>query len=165
MTKIPPAFRPTWSWMTQRPARFLAFGFGTGLSPKAPGTVGTLPALPMAGLFLGLGYSKIALALWCIPLFLGGVWLCAQTERDLGVHDYGGIVWDEIVAMLLVLTCVPQGLGWWLFAFAAFRFFDAVKPPPVRWFDQTFRGGWGVMLDDLIAALMAILLVNLFAWW
>lgn len=165
MSKIPPPFRPTWSWLLERPARLFAFGFGSGLAPKAPGTVGSLVAVPIAGLFLGLGYSKAALALWCIPLFFCGIWLCNQTENDLCTHDYGGIVWDEIVAMLLVFACIPQGLGWWLFGFAAFRFFDAVKPPPVRWFDQKYGGGLGIMLDDIIAAIMAIILVNLFAWW
>lgn len=165
MSKIPPAYRPTWQWLLQRPARFLAFGFGSGLMPKAPGTFGTLTTLPLAGLFLGLGYSKAALALWCIPLFFLGIWLCNQAEHDLGTHDYGGIVWDEIVAMLLILACIPQGLGWWFCGFIAFRFFDAVKPPPVRWFDRKVSGGLGVMLDDVIAAVMTIILVNLFVWF
>ncbi len=80
------------------------------------------------------------------------------------MHDYGGIVWDEIVAMLLVLAFTPQSWPWWLAAFAAFRFFDAVKPPPIRWFDQRVSGGFGVMLDDIIAALMSLLVIRAAVW-
>lgn len=162
--KIPPTFQPTWAWVWQRPVRFLGFGFGTGLATKAPGTVGTIPAIFIAGLLLGSGMSKLALGLLCIPLFFIGIWICNQTEHDLGVHDYGGIVWDEIVAMMLVLACVPQGLGWWLLAFAVFRFFDAVKPPPIRWLDERVKGGMGVMLDDVIAAIFSIIVVQLCVW-
>lgn len=164
MAKTAPAFRPTWTWLMQDPIRLLGFGFGTGLSPKAPGTIGTLPAIPIAGLLLGMGMSKLALGLLCIPLFLLGIWICNMTERALGVHDYGGIVWDEIVAMLLVLACIPQGLGWWTMAFIVFRFFDAVKPPPIRWFDRQVSGGLGVMLDDIIAAVMSIVVLRLLVW-
>ena len=77
----------------------------------------------------------------------------------MGVHDYGGIVWDEIVAMLLILAFVPQTVLWWLMAFLVFRFFDAVKPPPIKWFDQKVSGGFGVMLDDIIAAIMSIMVL------
>lgn len=156
MAKIPPVFRPTWIWLLQNPIRLLAFGFGAGLAPKAPGTVGTIPAIFIVGLLLGMGMSKLMLGLLCVPLFILGIWICNVAERDLGVHDYGGIVWDEIVAMMLVLACIPQGLGWWLTAFCVFRFFDAVKPPPIRWFDSKVSGGLGVMLDDVIAATMSI---------
>ena len=144
--------------------RLLGHGFGTGLAPKAPGTVGTLPAVFIAGLLLGCGMSKLTLGLLCIALFFIGIWICNVTERALGVHDYGGIVWDEIVAMMLIYACVPQGLGWWTIAFAVFRFFDAVKPPPIKWFDQRVRGGLGVMLDDLIAAVLSIAVVWLLVW-
>ena len=144
--------------------RLLGFGFGTGLAPKAPGTFGTLPAVFIAGLLLGSGMSRLTLALWCIPLFFIGIWICNRTERDLGVHDYGGIVWDEIVAMLFVLACVPQGLGSWALAFALFRLFDAVKPPPIRWFDRQVSGGFGVMLDDAIAAVFSIAAYYLLIW-
>ena len=143
MAKQKPAFRPTFAWLLRRPACFLGFGFGSGLAPIAPGTFGTLPAL------------------LCLPLFAVGIWICNQTEAALGVHDYGGIVWDEIVAMLLVLAFTPNTWAWWLAAFAAFRFFDAVKPPPIRWFDRQVSGGFGVMLDDIIAALMSLLLIRL----
>ena len=164
MAKPVPAFPITWQWLVKRPVCFIGFGFGTGLAPKAPGTFGTLPALFIAGLLLGCGLGKFGLAVFSVILFFIGIWICDVTERSIGVHDYGGIVWDEIVAMMLVLACVPQGLGWWLAAFAAFRFFDAVKPPPIRWFDQKVRGGFGVMLDDFIAALFAIAAVHFLGW-
>ena len=164
MAKPVPAFPITWQWLVKRPVCFIGFGFGTGLAPKAPGTFGTLPALFIAGLLLGCGLGKFGLAVLSVILFFIGIWICDVTERSIGVHDYGGIVWDEIAAMMLVLACVPQGLGWWLAAFAAFRFFDAVKPPPIRWFDQKVRGGFGVMLDDFIAALFATAAVHFLGW-
>ena len=164
MAKPVPAFPITWQWLVKRPVCFIGFGFGTGLAPKAPGTFGTLPALFIAGLLLGCGLGKFGLAVLSVILFFIGIRICDVTERSIGVHDYGGIVWDEIAAMMLVLACVPQGLGWWLAAFAAFRFFDAVKPPPIRWFDQKVRGGFGVMLDDFIAALFAIAAVHFLGW-
>ena len=164
MAKPVPAFPITWQWLVKRPVCFIGFGFGTGLAPKAPGTFGTLPALFIAGLLLGCGLGKFGLAVLSVILFFIGIWICDVIERIIGVHDYGGIVWDEIVAMMLVLACVPQGLGWWLAAFAAFRFFDAVKPPPIRWFDQKVHGGFGVMLDDFIAALFAIAAVHFLGW-
>ena len=164
MAKPVPAFLITWQWLVKRPVCFIGFGFGTGLAPKAPGTFGTLPALFIAGLLLGCGLGKFGLAVLSVILFFIGIWICDVTERSIGVHDYGGIVWDEITAMMLVLACVPQGLGWWLAAFAAFRFFDAVKPPAIRWFDQKVRGGFGVMLDDFIAALFAIAAVHFLGW-
>ena len=122
MAKQKPAFAVTWAWLWQRPVCFVGFGFGTGLAPKAPGTVGTLPAVLIAGLLLGCGMSKLMLGWLCVALFFIGIWICDATERALGVHDYGGIVWDEIVAMMLIYACVPQGLGWWAVSFAVFRF-------------------------------------------
>lgn len=159
MSKQKPAFKPTFSWLLKNPVRLLGFGFGTGLAPKAPGTFGTLPALPLAWLLLFLGIGKLGLILLSIVLFLIGIWICNVTEHDLGVHDYGGIVWDEIVAMLLILAFVPQTVFWWLMAFLLFRFFDAVKPPPIKWFDQKVSGGFGVMLDDIIAAIMSVVVL------
>ncbi|MDO4433132.1 MAG: phosphatidylglycerophosphatase A [Alysiella sp.] len=161
MSQTSPTFRPTFTWLLQDPIRLLGFGFGTGLSPKAPGTIGTLAGVFLAALLLGMGMSKASLLLMSILLFFIGIWICNITERALGVHDYGGIVWDEIVAIMVVLACVPQGLTWWLTAFITFRFFDAVKPPPIRWFDHRIKGGLGIMLDDIIAAIMSIIVVQL----
>ena len=161
MAKQKPTFRPTFAWLLRRPACFLGFGFGSGLAPIAPGTFCTLPALPLAAALMALGIDGGLLARLCRPLGAVGLWLWNQTEAARGGQADGGIVWDEIVAMLLVLAFTPNTWAWWLAAFAAFRFFDAVKPPPIRWFDRQVSGGFGVMLDDIIAALMSLLLLRL----
>lgn len=153
--------KPDRAFLLAHPAHFLALGFGSGLITPAPGTWGTLAALPLAALLLWLGVSGGMLALLTLPLFLLGIWLCDVTGRALGVADSGHIVWDEIVAMLLVLALVPATPLWWLLAFAAFRLFDIVKPWPIRWLDRHVHGGFGVMLDDAIAALFATLLLRL----
>ena len=153
--------KPDRAFLLARPAHFLALGFGSGLLTPAPGTWGTLAALPLAALLLWLGISPWALALLTLPLFLLGIWLCDVTGRALGVADSGHIVWDEIVAMLLVLALVPATPLWWAVAFAAFRLFDIVKPWPIRWLDRHVHGGFGVMLDDAVAALFATLLLRL----
>lgn len=161
MAKSAPSFRPTLPWLLARPVRFVGFGFGSGLAPVAPGTAGTVPGVVLAALLLWLGVSPFWLGMLCVPLFFIGIWICNETERDLGVHDYGGIVWDEIVAMMLVLAFTPDSWLWWLAAFLLFRFFDAVKPPPIRWFDRRVSGGFGVMLDDIIAAVFSIIIIVL----
>lgn len=157
-------FKPTFAWLKQRPLCFLAFGFGSGLAPKAPGTFGTLPALPMAFVLHLLGISDGWMVLLSAALFVWGVHICNVAERELGIQDYGGIVWDEMVAMLLILAFVPFKWHWWLAAFVVFRFFDALKPWPIRWFDQRIHSGLGIMLDDLIAALMTILVMAAAVW-
>ena len=155
---------PTFQWLLRNPVCYLGFGFGTGLSPKAPGTFGTLPALPLAWLLLQLQLPWYALLLIAAMLFAVGIPICSHTEQKLGRQDYGGIVWDEIAAMVLVLFFVPQTWAWWLTAFAVFRFFDAVKPWPIKWFDARIHGGLGIMLDDLIAAGFSLLVLWLLAW-
>ncbi|MDO5058856.1 MAG: phosphatidylglycerophosphatase A [Neisseria sp.] len=157
-------FKPTFSWLLQRPVCFLGFGFGSGLAPKAPGTFGTLPALPITALLSACGMSSWGIALLCLPLFAAGVYICGATERELGIQDYGGIVWDEIVAMMLVLAFVPPTFGWWLAAFIVFRLFDALKPWPIKWFDARLHGGFGIMWDDIIAALFSLLVLQILQW-
>ena len=156
----PLTFKPRWTTIKKNPVHLLAFGFGSGLLRPAPGTLGTL-----AGLLLFIPLNLLP-DLLLLPLFVlafvAGIWICGRTGRDLGVHDYGGIVWDEIVAMMLVLAFAPDGWLWWLAAFLLFRFFDAVKPPPIRWFDRRVSGGFGVMLDDIIAAVLSIIPIVLF---
>ena len=136
------------------PTGFLAFGLGSGLSPKAPGTAGTAAALvfavPLVTLPLWAGLVLVALA------FALGCYLCGEASRQLGVHDHGGIVWDEFVGMWLVLLFVPFEWFWWLAAFVAFRVFDILKPWPIRWLDRRVGGGFGVMVDDLLAAVYAL---------
>ena len=155
---------PTLAWLLQKPICFLGFGFGTGLAPVAPGTFGTLPALPMAALLLALGMSAWGITAIAAVLFVVGIGICNHTEQALGIQDYGGIVWDEIVAMLLVLAWTPATLWWWVLAFALFRLFDAIKPWPIRWFDSKVHGGFGIMLDDLIAAGFALLVLGAVKW-
>ena len=147
-------------FLTQHPAHFFALGFGAGLVPVAPGTAGTLVAYPIFFLLFG------ALGLWALlavvaTLFALGVWACAVTGRHLGVVDHGAIVWDEVVAMLLVLVFTPFGWAWYGIAFALFRVMDIWKPFPIRLADRKIKNGFGVMFDDLLAAIysIAILLI------
>ena len=144
------------------PVHFLAFGFGTGLSPVAPGTVGSLLGLPLAFFTQDLGLiAQIGIA---AAMFLVGIWLCGESSRRLGVPDHGGIVWDEIVAMYLVLIFTPMAPIPWILAFGLFRAFDIVKPWPIRDLDHRMKGGAGIMLDDLVAALYAALLLAFLGW-
>jgi phosphatidylglycerophosphatase A len=137
----------------RQPLHLLAFGFGSGLAPKAPGTFGTLVAVPIYLLMQGL--PLIAYLALVLAGFIAGIWICDRTSRDLGVHDHGGIVWDEIVGYLLTMTLAPSGWVWVLLGFLLFRFFDILKPWPIRWLDRRVPGGFGIMLDDLIAGLFA----------
>jgi phosphatidylglycerophosphatase A len=148
--------RATAGFVFSHPAHAIAFGFGVGLAPVAPGTFGTLLAFPLhAAVAPRLGPQLHVLLL--VALFVVGVWACQRTGRDLGVHDHGGMVWDETVAFLLVLFLTPPGLVWQAFAFLLFRLFDIFKPMPIRHFDRSIRNGAGVMLDDLVAAFYALL--------
>jgi len=150
--------RPNVAFLLSHPAHFVALGFGTGLSPLAPGTVGTLLAFPLYAV-LAQRLAPELLAAVIAGLFAVGVWACGRTGRDLGVADHGSLNWDEIVAFLAVLLFTPPGLAWQAAAFLAFRCFDVAKPPPIRHVERTAKGGLGVMLDDLIAACYTLLLL------
>lgn len=154
-------FKPDFAWLLKRPLCFLAFGFGSGLAPFAPGTCGTLAALPLAFVLILLGIDGLLLAFLCIVLFMWGIRICAYAERETGVSDHGGIVWDEIVAMMFVLAFIPFKWAWWLAAFVLFRLFDALKPPPVGWFDKNLHGGLGIMADDMAAAVMTLIVLRI----
>jgi len=145
------------------PSGFVAFGFGSGLSPFAPGTVGTLVAIPFALALKSLDPLGFWIAL--LLLFLFGIKLCADTSCKLGVHDHGGIVWDEIVGYCLAVAFVPLQWQWLLAAFALFRFFDIVKPWPIRQIDKKISGGFGIMIDDVIAALFTMILLAAVKAW
>jgi len=148
--------RPTARFLFAHPAHFLALGFGSGLAPLAPGTFGTLLAFPVYRLLAGwLATAELLAAI--AAMFALGVWACGRTGQDLGVADHGAMNWDEVVAFLLVLAVTPAGLGWQAFAFFAFRFFDIVKPAPIRRFERTVKGGLGVMFDDIVAAFYTVL--------
>mgnify|MGYP000276837607 FL=1 len=145
------------------PTAFLAFGFGSGLAPKAPGTFGTLAAVPFLWLLTLLNSWQYPLAL--ILTFALGVYLCHATSKRLGVHDHGGIVWDEFVGLWLTFYLVP--LNWWtvLLGFALFRVFDILKPWPIGYFDKRVHGGFGIMLDDIIAGAFAWLVLQGILRW
>ena len=162
--------RPPSVLILTTPEHLIAFGFGAGLAPFAPGTFGTLVGLPFWFALFWLRpdfYVAVVLA-----LFIFGCWVCGRSATLLGVHDYGGIVFDEIVGFLV--TCLPllPGLGfvhghhlaWLLAAFVLFRAFDIVKPWPIRGFDRRVGGGFGIMLDDLVAGLYAAACLAAAAW-
>ncbi len=148
--------QPDKAFVYSHPAHFIAFSGGTGLSPFAPGTVGTLIAFP---LYWVLDYylEPIHLLLLIDIMFIVGIWACSVTGKALGVPDHGGMVWDETVAFLLVLFFTPAGWMWQVAAFALFRFFDILKPQPIRYYDKNLHGGFGVMFDDMLAAFYTLL--------
>lgn len=155
--------KPDWRFVLSHPIHFLSFGFGSGLSPVGPGTMGTLVAFPIFYyLKPWFGYSEEFFLLFIAQLFLLGIWLCDRTGKALGVEDHSGIVFDEIVAFLLVLFFTPEGFFWQLGAFVLFRFFDILKPPPIAYYDRVLHGGFGVMFDDLLAAFYALLCLAFF---
>lgn len=139
--------------MLRHPAHFLSLGFGSGLAPKAPGTFGTLAAIPV---YLALqSFSSEIFVVISILLFLIGIYLCGFTAKTLGTHDHSAIVWDEIVGYLVTMTFVKCSLYTVLLGFLLFRLFDILKPWPISWLDKRVHGGFGIMLDDLIAAIFA----------
>lgn len=154
---VPAAPRP---WRS--PVQFIAFGFGTGLAPRAPGTVGTLVAVPLYYCMVDFGlplYSALVLA---GALF--GVWLCGAASRQLGGHDHPGIVWDEFVGYWVTMWALPTEGAWVVAGFIVFRVFDIVKPWPVWLVDRRVGGGAGIMLDDIIAGVMACLTLHIARW-
>jgi len=150
-----PALPLSVAFLREHPAHFLALGFGAGLSPKAPGTVGTLVAFPLFALLSGAALYW----LWVVLFLAVGVWACDVTGKALGVHDHGGIVWDEVVAFLMVLPFASPDWQGWALAFTLFRLFDIWKPFPIGWADARLKGGMGVMVDDVLAAGCSILCV------
>ena len=141
------------------PVHVLAFGFGAGLAPKAPGTAGSLVGVLLGWLAAGL---PLGWRLGLLAALIGaGVWICGESARRIGVHDHPGIVWDEIAGMYLTLLVIPPQIGLYALAFALFRLFDIWKPWPIRDLDHRLAGGAGIMLDDLIAALYAAILLGL----
>lgn len=150
---------PRFAYLLANPITLLGFGFGSGLSPIMPGTAGTIAAIP---LYLLLSYLPLPLYLTAVllALFLG-VYICGITAEKLGVHDHGGIVWDEFVGLWITLIAAPQGWPWLLLGFLLFRLFDMVKPWPISHVDRTVKGGWGIMLDDVLAGLAAAVVLQL----
>lgn len=143
--------RPGARFAFSHPAHLVALGFGVGLAPFAPGTFGTLLALPIWWL---MGGRVSPLEFFCALgfFFVAGVWACRVTGRHLGSSDHGAMVWDEVVAFLLILALIPDEPVWQAAGFLVFRAFDVAKPPPIRRFERRLAGGLGVMFDDLLAA-------------
>lgn len=149
---------PERNWKNH-PIHFLAFGLGSGAAPKAPGTFGTLAAMPFLFLFQFQYQSLLGLSAFIgllIVSFVIGVYFCEVTSNDMGVHDHGGIVWDEFVGLWITFILVP--LTWWtlILGFALFRFFDILKPWPIKWLDKKVEGGFGIMIDDVLAGIFAL---------
>ena len=143
------------------PVHFLAFGLGSGLSPKAPGTVGTLAAIPFYLLMQSLTLPVYLLVLLVATLV--GIWLCDKSSKELGVHDHPGIVWDEFCGFWLTMIAAPAGWLWIIIGFLLFRVFDILKPWPIRWLDKHVHGGLGIMVDDLLAGGFAFIGLQLLA--
>tara|TARA_R110002110_G_scaffold415859_1_gene658630 strand:+ start:26334 stop:26810 length:477 start_codon:yes stop_codon:yes gene_type:complete len=143
------------------PIHFLAFGFGSGLFPRAPGTVGTLVAI-IPYLF----FSQLPLAAYLLILALSfalGIYLCEQSAKMLGVHDHGGIVWDEFVGFWITMLVAPEGWLWIVLGFFLFRLFDILKPFPINVLDKRLPGGLGIMVDDAVAGTFAWLILQIIA--
>lgn len=163
--------RPSWADLRRQPVHFLAFGFGSGLAPHAPGTFGTVAAIPLFCLLAPLSVPVYLGA--CLLVAIVGVWICDRSSRLLGVHDHPGIVWDEIsgylITMIPVMLAQPDTLaGWALWiglGFAFFRLFDVLKPWPISWLDRRVSGGLGIMADDWLAGVdAAVVLYGIQLW-
>ena len=140
------------------PIHLAAVGFGSGLSKKAPGTFGTLAAVPFYYLFSFLpleGYFAVL-----VVSSLLGILICHITSRDMGVHDHGSIVWDEFVGYWITMIMVPFSVQWAVVGFILFRFFDILKPFPISWLDKKVSGGFGIMIDDIVAGLFAAVVLQ-----
>jgi len=162
----PPVGKPSAGFMLAHPAHLLAQGFGSGLSPVMPGTMGTLFAWLSFAVLSSRWPAFFTPFNWAVIIaagFMVGIWACERTGRDMGVADHGSMVWDEIIAFWLVLLFItPADTKTQVWAFLWFRFFDMVKPPPIGYFDRRFKGGFGVMWDDIVAAFFTLLV---FAVW
>ncbi|MBT1443390.1 phosphatidylglycerophosphatase A [Shewanella sp. JM162201] len=147
----------------RNPWHFLALGFGSGLAKKAPGTFGTLAAVPLylllspLPLFWYLMVTAVAV--------VAGVYICDRAAKDMGVHDHGAIVWDEVAGLLITMIAAPAGIVWLVAGFVLFRIFDILKPWPIRVLDAKVHGGFGIMIDDVLAGVFALGCLQLLAYY
>ena len=162
MVDTPDAGAPRKPNLLRSPAQFLAFGFGSGLSPVAPGTVGTLAAVPIYLLVQGQGLLVYTAFVVAAAFF--GMWITGIASRQLNVHDHPGIVWDEFVGYWITLWALPPDWLWMAIGFVVFRLLDVLKPWPVNALDRSAGGGWGIMIDDIVAGLMACVTLHLALW-
>lgn len=153
---------PTPRQVFTNPDHFFAFGFGSGLAPKAPGTFGTLAAIPIFLIIQDLPW--LLYLSWLIVTFALGVFWCDRSSKQLGVHDHGGIVWDEFVGFWATMFMAPAGWAWVLLGFVLFRVFDILKPWPISWLDKKVHGGFGIMVDDLLAGIYAGISLQVIAY-
>lgn len=153
---------PSFKQLLENPNHLFAFGFGSGLAPKAPGTFGTMAAIPFFILLQDLSWP-IYLS-WLLVTFALGVLWCDRSSKALGVHDHGGIVWDEFVGFWITMFMAPAGWIWIVIGFVLFRFFDIIKPWPINWLDKKVHGGFGIMIDDVLAGIYALLVLQLIAY-
>ncbi|WP_076543018.1 phosphatidylglycerophosphatase A [Shewanella sp. UCD-KL21] len=145
------------------PVHFLALGFGSGLAAKAPGTFGTLAAVPIVYLmsFLSLPAFIFITLISCLV----GIYICDKAAKDMGVHDHGAIVWDEVAGLMITMIAAPAGVIWLVVGFGLFRFFDILKPWPIRWLDAKVHGGFGIMIDDVLAGIFSLICLQLLAYY
>lgn len=151
--------RPT---LLRSPVQFLAFGFGSGLAPRAPGTAGTLVAIPLYIAIADLNLAWYTLIIAVATAF--GIWVCGAASRQLQVHDHPGIVWDEFVGYWITMWAMPADWVWIVAGFVVFRVFDIVKPWPVSELDKRVGGGLGIMIDDMLAGVMACITLHIALW-
>jgi len=149
--------------LLKNPVHFLALGFGSGLAPKAPGTFGTLMAVPLYLILqpLTLTYYLLTVLIICIA----GIYICDKSAALMGEHDHPGIVWDEFAGYFITMIAVPFDWLWILLGFALFRLFDILKPQPIRWLDKHVKGGFGIMIDDILAGIMAAVCLHTIIWF
>jgi len=150
---------PTFRQILDNPIHFLAFGFGAGLLPNAPGTYGTLLAIPIV--FFLKHFSWVTYIVFFIATFLIGIHICQKTSQDIKQYDHPGIVWDEVVGFILAMFLVPFEWYWLLLGFVLFRFFDIKKPWPIKTLETQVKGGLGIMVDDLAAGLYTFLILQI----
>jgi len=153
---------PNWKTVLSNPIHLIAFGFGSGLAPKAPGTFGTLVAIPLYLLLEPLSLTNFLIVL--IILSLVSFYIAGKSAQLLGVHDHGGIVIDEICGYLVTMALAPSGWQWIIIGFILFRIFDILKPWPINLLDKNVSGGVGIVLDDLMAGIYALLSLELIVW-
>jgi phosphatidylglycerophosphatase A len=148
----------TFKELIKRPICFLGLGFGSGLAPKAPGTFGTLAAVPIVWGMQSLSLTNYLLV--TLIAFIVGIWICQQSAQWLQMEDPSAVVWDEIVGYMVTMIAAPQGWEWLVLGFILFRIFDIWKPWPIKWADQKLHGGFGIMVDDVIAGVFALILIQ-----
>lgn len=156
--KIPPVPLSIW----QKPLDFIAFGFGTGALPIAPGTFGTLIAIPFYLLVQSLSLTPYLIL--TIVLTIVSIWICDKVSKEIKVHDHQGMCLDEIVGFFVTMIAAPKGAAWIILGFFLFRLFDIWKPFPIRFVDQRVGGGFGIVIDDVLAGIYASVVIQLLSW-